>query len=112
MSDQDAASLLAQGYISLELDESQVGPVMPRRVVVGARSVLLCRDGARIFAVDEICPHKQKSMAFGVVMDGKLTCPHHQYQFDLETGRCSQRRCEPIQSYPVAVIQGQLFVKI
>lgn len=91
----------------------QIAGVMPRRVDVGGRSVLLCREGDRVFAVDEICPHKERSMVYGIIHGGKLICPHHQYGFELETGRCDQRRCAPVQTYPTAVtVDGELWVKV
>lgn len=107
---QDQQSLLERGYVEVALT-SQVGPVMPKRVELQGQGILLCRDGERLFALDELCPHKQKSMAYGLVMEGKLTCPHHQYGFDLETGRCSVRRCEPVQTYPLEIIADRIFIK-
>lgn len=91
----------------------EVPTIMPRKVSINQRALLVCRtpDGGAS-AVDELCPHKLESMAFGVVHDGRLICPHHQYSFDLETGRCSQRRCEPVGVYPVHVIEGEVFIKV
>lgn len=91
-------------------DVNDVPEHMPRRVEVGGRGVLLCRDGGEIRAVDEICPHKQRSMRYGVVFGGDLICPHHQYHFDLQTGRCDQR-CEPVHVYEVRVVDGEVWVR-
>lgn len=85
--------------------------MMPRKVQVGGRSVLLCKDAGEVYAVDEICPHKNKSMAYGVVHHGKITCPHHQYDFELGTGRCKRRKCAPVMTYAVEVVDGRVFVR-
>jgi nitrite reductase/ring-hydroxylating ferredoxin subunit len=93
----------------------EVPSMMPRRVVLNARGILICRgkDLESIFAVDELCPHKSESMAMGLVHEGRILCPHHQYTFDLETGRCTnQRRCLPVQTYPVKIIDGAVFVRL
>jgi nitrite reductase (NADH) small subunit len=85
--------------------------MMPRKVDLDGRSILLCRDRDEVFAVDEICPHKQLSMAYGVVFDGTITCPHHQYVFELGTGRCRRRRCAPVMTYPVELFDEVVFVQ-
>lgn len=82
---------------------------MPRRVEFAGRGVLICRDGDDVYAVDEICPHENKSMKRGVLFDGEIICPHHQYRFELETGRC-HRRCAPVQTYRVEVVDGQVLL--
>lgn len=103
--------LLDAGYLwAGRVDE--IPQLMPRKVSVGGRDLLLCREGERVFAVDEICPHKQESMAYGVVFGGTITCPHHQYVFELETGRCQRRRCAPVMTYPVEVVAGEVFVQV
>ncbi|WP_158542504.1 Rieske (2Fe-2S) protein [Lujinxingia litoralis] len=101
--------LEAQGFEEVcGLD--QVGKVMPTRVNVAGRSVLLCWDGERVRAVDELCPHKNRSMAYGVIFDGKIICPHHQYAFDLETGRCDHRAA-PVNVYEVVVEEERVWVR-
>ncbi len=90
------------------LDE--IPDMMPRKVEVGGRSMLLCKSGGEVYAVDEMCPHKYESMAYGVIFQGRITCPHHQYAFDLETGRCNKRRCEPVQTYRCEVRDSRVFI--
>ena len=83
---------------------------MPRRVEVNGRGVLVCRKDGEIFAVDAICPHENESMERGVIFQGQIICPHHQYRFDLKTGRCN-RRCAPVQTYEVKVVDGGVWVR-
>ena len=92
-------------------DVGDVGNPMPVLVDVQGRGILICREGDRFFAVDEICPHENKSMKFGVVFDGAITCPHHQYRFKLDDGRCNRRRCAPVQTYPCKVAGDRVWVR-
>lgn len=107
---ESAEELIEAGY-------EPVGPVdaipdmMPRKVEVDGRSVLLCRESGEIYAVDEICPHKERSMAYGVVLSGKIICPHHQYEFELDTGRCRGKRCPPVLTYEVEIVDDQVYVR-
>jgi len=89
----------------------EVGQAMPRRVEIGDRSVLLCRDGEKIFAVDEICPHENQSMRYGVVFGGRIICPHHHYAFRLEDGHPNRRRCAPLETYEVVVEDDVVWVR-
>jgi nitrite reductase/ring-hydroxylating ferredoxin subunit len=90
----------------------EVGYPMPKLVEVNGRGVLICREDDSYFAVDEICPHENQSMKFGVVFDGEITCPHHQYRFKLDDGRCNRRRCAPVQTYPCEVVDGTVWVRV
>ena len=88
----------------------EVPDLMPRRVEVNGRGVLVCKTDDGFSAVDEICPHKDRSMRYGVVQRGQIICPHHRYKFDLETGRC-RRRCPPVAVYEVKVVDGDIYVR-
>ena len=90
----------------------EVGEVMPLKVDAAGRSLLICRSSGEVYAVDEICPHKNESMRYGVIFQGKLTCPHHQYGFDLETGTCDRRRCAPVDVYPCEIRDGRVWVQV
>ena len=102
-------ALRESGYVPVcAVDE--VGAPLPKRVELDGRGVLLCRDGGEYYAVSDICPHENKSMKFGVVFNGEITCPHHQYRFKLEDGRCN-RRCAPLQTFQVEVYADQIWLK-
>lgn len=85
---------------------------MPRHALVDGHPILICRLGQRLFAMTELCPHKQESMRYGVVMEGKLVCPSHMYGFDLETGRCDKRRQPPARTYPLEVRGDEVWVEV
>jgi nitrite reductase (NADH) small subunit len=48
-------------------------------------SVFRQRDG-RLFACENRCPHRQGPLSEGIVGGGRVICPMHARQFDLETG--------------------------
>lgn len=103
--------LLQDGF-ELACSLEEVPDDMPMRVEIQGQGVLICRSEDAIFAVDEICPHKRRSMAYGIVFEGDLICPWHGYAFNLETGRCDQRRCEPATVYEVQIVDEQVYVRI
>jgi NAD(P)H-dependent nitrite reductase small subunit len=60
-----------------------------RAVELGRRTIALFRDGARLFALDDMCPHSGGPLSEGEVEDGRVTCPWHGARFALDTG-CSE----------------------
>lgn len=58
-----------------------------RKVVIGEEEIALFknRDG-EIFAINNICPHKQGKLSEGLVHESVVTCPLHNWDIDLATG--------------------------
>lgn len=86
----------------------EAGPVdevrRARKTVVdvdGTPVVVVWHEG-ELYALANTCIHKQRELAKGVVLHGRLVCPGHQWAFDLASGWCREReRCQP--TYPVKV---------
>lgn len=63
-------------------------PVRGARCVktpLGKFAVFRTADGA-VFALENRCPHKQASLADGIVHGHAVTCPMHNWVISLETG--------------------------
>ena len=57
------------------------------------------------------CIHKQCELANGVVLNGKLVCPGHQWAFALDSGwEAIKEECQP--TYPVRVVDGIVEVDV
>ena len=70
------------------------------------------RDG-KLFSTQAFCPHKSALLADGIVGSGKVICPLHSYQFDLETGKPIANGCEPLQTYFVKLSEdGNLQLRL
>src|SRR3954468_15242041 len=50
--------------------------------------VVRLRPGGEVSAFPARCPHRLVPLAAGTVVDGRLQCPYHGWQFDAE-GRCA-----------------------
>ena len=61
----------------------------PLPVGAGGRAYVLVRlrPGGEVSAFPARCPHRLVPLSAGTVVDGRLTCPYHGWQFDGE-GRC------------------------
>jgi nitrite reductase (NADH) small subunit len=110
----------------LELDGSEAMPEWVRLCAVteapsegqlvaadaGGKSVCLARLNGKLFAVDNICPHRQAPLAEGWIEDGKLICPWHSWSFDLETGASEYPEGEQIPTFAVRVDGGAVLMRV
>ncbi len=48
--------------------------------------VLVLRDSAGIHVLDGLCPHQYAPLVGGDLSDCILTCPMHEWRFDVRTG--------------------------
>ena len=83
-----------------------------RCYVVGSEEIAIFRqrDG-RVFATENRCPHRQGPLAEGVLGGGRIVCPMHGHQFDLETGAGSEPG-ECVRVLRVTQLDGDLFVDL
>lgn len=91
---------------------TELGPLQQRKKlkvsVAGHDIALFYVDGA-VYALSDICVHKQSSLSRGLVFKGKVICPGHQWAFDLKTGWVDQwARCQPV--FPVKVQDDVVYV--
>lgn len=67
-----------------------------RTEVDGTAILLLWNDGAPV-AMEDTCIHKGRSLFGGVLLNGRIVCPGHQWAFRLNDGYCEARdRCQPV----------------
>ncbi len=64
-------------------------PRMGARVVRTAKGeiALFRTRGDAVFAVQDRCPHRQGPLSQGLVHGNTVTCPLHNWEIDLESGK-------------------------
>jgi len=95
---------------ALKLEEIPVGE--SRCVKLGETQVGLFRNQEGILAVNNVCPHRGGPLNEGVVTDGVVACPWHQWQFQLEDGVCQNLPKVRIAAYPVEVRDGAIWINV
>ena len=65
-----------------------------------------------VYALDNVCIHKQRELAKGVVLGDRIVCPGHQWAFQLATGfEAKMERYQP--TYPVRITgEGRVEVDV
>ncbi|NDW45737.1 nitrite reductase small subunit NirD [Ruegeria sp. PrR005] len=72
--------------------------------------IALFRTGAEeVFAASNSCAHKGGPLADGIVHGQKVTCPLHNWVFDLNTGQAVGEDAR-IATYPVRIEAGRVLL--
>jgi nitrite reductase (NADH) small subunit len=83
-----------------------------RCYVVGDREVAVFRQrSGTLFATQNRCPHRQGPLSEGLVGDGRVICPLHAHQFNLETG-CGGESEERLEVYGVQEVGGNIVLNV
>ena len=79
---------------------------------LGGEKLLLSRQGAAVTCFQNACAHLGLTLDAGEVADGILTCPHHDFQYDLASGECLTAPEVQLQSHAVRVIGPRVEVRL
>lgn len=84
-----------------------------RQVVVNLKRheiLLLWNDGSPV-ALSNVCIHRGRKLAEGVMLGTRLVCPGHQWAYELTTGYCQARdRYQP--RYSLEVQDGHIYIEL
>lgn len=97
----------------------EVGPLeeIPR---LGARvvrtedfDIAVFRNASdQVFALKDQCPHKQGPLSQGIVHDGKVTCPLHNWKIELASGEAVAPDEGCTNTYEVKVENGTIMLNL
>jgi 3-phenylpropionate/trans-cinnamate dioxygenase ferredoxin component len=100
----------------------EIPPGQARVFRVEGAFIALANAEGRIHALDGVCPHQGKLMDGARLWGGLLTCPWHNYQYDIGTGEnVYPRRVYPadlqtgvrgLAVFPVQVRDGEVWVEL
>jgi nitrite reductase/ring-hydroxylating ferredoxin subunit len=80
-----------------------------KQVVIDGEEIALFLINGTVYALRDVCIHKQRSLSKGAVLQGRIICPGHQWCFDPATGWVAeQERCQP--TYDVLVENDKVYV--
>lgn len=83
-----------------------------RTVTTPAGAIAVFHRPEGFFALANQCPHRGGPLADGPVKDGEVACPWHQWSFRLSDGACSNIPGGRVKSYPVEIIDNEVWAQI
>lgn len=91
----------------------EIEPTTPLAVSLedGAR-ICLVRDGSEVYAIADRCPHRDFPLSGGDLIEAcVIECTWHGARFDVRTGGVLRGPAtDPLTTYPVRVVDGDVFV--
>ncbi|MBI1825388.1 MAG: Rieske 2Fe-2S domain-containing protein [Planctomycetes bacterium] len=66
----------------------------------------------RVVITDNACPHASGNLSSGAVEGGVVTCPWHQWKFDLDRGVCLHSDHARLSRYPCTVKDGIVYAEL
>ena len=81
-------------------------------VTGGGHTIALFHHDGQVYAVDNRCPHMGFPLDRGTVKEGILTCHWHHARFDLSSGGTFDPFADDVRSFPVTVVDGEVWVDL
>ena len=75
-------------------------------------SLALFNVAGQLYAIDDSCPHQGASLCGGRLEGRVIQCCAHGLRFDLANGYLLNSKSVKVASYPVEVVDGQVFIVI
>jgi nitrite reductase (NADH) small subunit len=77
---------------------------------------VFCQPGAdgkdELLAIDNACPHASAPLCDGAVLQGKVACYLHLWEFDLRTGACDVGPQWNVRTYAVRDRDGEVEIDL
>lgn len=74
------------------------------------RMVCIANVNGRLYAMDNVCPHRGGALGQGTVEGGFVVCPWHGWQIRPETGVPEQDRSCTVECYQVEVVGDDVLI--
>jgi nitrite reductase/ring-hydroxylating ferredoxin subunit/alkylhydroperoxidase/carboxymuconolactone decarboxylase family protein YurZ len=73
------------------------------------RNLFVFKRGTALKVYDSRCPHQVTNIPHLALKGTKLTCPKHEWEFDIETGNCTAKGDRPLTEFPHRIEDGRVF---
>ncbi|HHX73977.1 MAG TPA: Rieske (2Fe-2S) protein [Firmicutes bacterium] len=95
---------------AMPVDELPENTLANRKM--GGRNILLARVDGQYYALLNDCPHLGCFLHKGLLRGHTVTCPCHDWVFDLRTGEFTAAPEIAIPVFPVKVTGGEIYVDL
>jgi nitrite reductase/ring-hydroxylating ferredoxin subunit len=80
--------------------------------LLGRKVAVVKRKDGSYFAVEGACKHQGADLAAGEIRGMVVTCPRHQWQYDLESGQCLNHDSPPLRRYGLEIRGDGIYVTL
>ncbi|HBA60829.1 MAG TPA: tRNA-(guanine-N1)-methyltransferase [Elusimicrobia bacterium] len=90
-----------------QLRDPGLAPTFPKGL-----PVLLIKKNGALFALENRCPHLGCPLTLGSLDGDVLTCPCHDWRFDIRSGRFLDAPELGLKIYRTRIAEGKIFVEV
>ena len=88
-------------------------PQIGKKVVVNEKEIgIFLTDNGDLYAIGNICPHKEGPLSEGTVSGNYVYCPLHDQKIDLLSGKVQEPDSGCVQTYTVEVIDNEVYIRL
>ncbi|MBL8348776.1 MAG: Rieske 2Fe-2S domain-containing protein [Burkholderiaceae bacterium] len=88
-----------------------LAPGETRRIEVDGRGLFVHREGDDWRVYDSRCPHQTTNIPQLALQGCTLTCPKHEWAFDIRSGECIAKGSSPLRRWDSKVEAGRLLAR-
>ncbi|MHC4933557.1 MAG: Rieske (2Fe-2S) protein [Planctomycetota bacterium] len=92
------------------LPASELPPGEARRIEIDGLEIALFNIDGTTHATENTCLHAGGPLHEGTLEEGVVTCPWHDWKFEVATGRCNLNPKVRLRRYPVRVREATIEV--
>jgi len=94
------------------LERSALDDSRPRLARAGSKRIAIYEVGGEVYATDNRCPHAAASLGLGTLRGAIVTCPRHEWEFDVRSGACQTLDGFDVTTHPVRIVDGWIEVGV
>lgn len=91
---------------------AEIAPGTAKAVEVGGKTLAVFNCDGAFYATDNACLHRGGPLGEGALSGTTIMCPWHGWEFDVTSGACAMEPSKRVQTYPVTVESGDVFVTL
>jgi len=100
---------MSDGFMPVA-EVAEVPPGRSKVVRVSGKAIALFNVDGTIYAMENRCPHEGGPVGDGEFVGTVITCPSHQWRFDVRTGACAHDPSVLAKTYDVQIEDGMILV--
>jgi nitrite reductase (NADH) small subunit len=83
-----------------------------KEFAVGDKTICVANVNGACSAMDNICTHRGGPLGTGMILDGKVVCPWHGWEWDPQTGQAVHVPNAKLAVYPIKIENGDVLVDL
>jgi len=80
--------------------------------IMGKKIGVVRRDDGKYFAIEVDCKHQRADLTKGKIDGLIVTCPRHDWQYDLATGKCLNHESVDLRRHALKIDGDSIYVSL